>query len=76
LEESESTEVTSNLLIPPCGKEHDVEDTAESITYPLHNYIAFVAMEIEFVASLVCFMFVLITDHTQITPWNSVRICE
>jgi hypothetical protein len=66
MEESESAEVTTSLLIPPCRKEHGVEGPAESVTYRLHNYIAFVAVEIKFVASLVCCTFVLIPDHTQL----------
>jgi hypothetical protein len=46
MEESESAEVTTNLLIPPCRRERGVEGTAESVTYRLHIYIAFVAVEI------------------------------
>ena len=54
MEESESAEVTTDLLIHPCRREHGVEDTAESITYLLYTYIAFVAVAIKFIASLVC----------------------
>jgi hypothetical protein len=73
MEESESAEVTTNFPIPPCRREHGVEGHAESVTYRSHNDIAFVAVEIKFVASLVCCMFV--RSHT-ITAWNSVRRCE
>jgi len=66
MEESESAEVTTNLLVRLCRRDHGVEGTAESVTYRLHNYIAFVEVEIKFVASLVCCMFVLITDHTEL----------
>jgi hypothetical protein len=103
MEESESAEVTTNLLIPPCKREHGVYGTAKRITYILQTislfynfhpvvqiitlkykykyknikhrilfvsdcyiYIAFVVVEIKFIASLVCCIFVLITDHTQL----------
>ena len=66
MEQSESAEVTINCLIPRCRKGRGVEGPAESVTYCLHNYIAFVAVEIKFVASVVCCTFVLITDHTQL----------
>jgi hypothetical protein len=64
MEESESAEVITNLLIPPCRRDHGIEDVVEIVTRCLHNYIAFVAVEIKFVASLVCCMFVLIRDYT------------
>lgn len=76
MEESESAEVTTNLLISPCRREHDIEGVAESVTYRSQNYIAFVEVEKKFG----CFCSLLYVhfnyrSHT-ITAWSSVRRCK
>ena len=76
IEESESADVTTNLLIPPCRREYGVEGTAERVTYRWHNYIAFVEVE-----KKNCCFFSLLYVHFNyrphtITAWNSVKRCE